>query len=1102
MLNIYKASAGSGKTFTLAREYIKLLLGIHDPETGRMRLNRNRREAHRHILAITFTNKATEEMKRRILHELAVLGDLEPGWGKPSPYENDFIALFHCSREELRDAAASTLVQLLFDFNFFSVSTIDAFFQVVLRTFAREADLTGNYEVELDDDYAIAYGVRQMLTALNAGDRNPEDPGDVRLKDWLTRFMASRLESGAAFNLFNRKSEIYRDIIKFIRSVTNETFTRNYEPLMEYLRQPDLIKRFATEVDRQVKNLREGVSSACRAALGEMERLDVAGNKSVNATVESRLRLWASGRGESDVKKTIVKVTEDIDSAYYASFRKLKSKTPAAYNVLDRLIGEACGAIADATTRINVLTRSTRGLYLLGLIARVFHYVDEFRNDNELILLSDTNQLLHKIIGEDDAPFVYERIGQWFNHFLIDEFQDTSPLQWENLKPLLKESLGSGNYNLIIGDEKQCIYRFRDSDPGLLKNIHGSFPGKSGFMNDNVEGNTNWRSSAEVVRFNNTLFTAMARNLGFIDIYSGVVQRISPAHVNHHGYVKVVALNDDYETSALDVTVKEISRQLESGYRPDDIAVLVRTNTQGAKVINHLMGIAEGPLAGVRVVSDDSMFLNSSPSVRLIVSVMKFIAGSDYVSDSRNKPAREVARLLNKYEYCSSRGDAPGVALSRALNEELPVEEIATDAAAMRCTSLPSLVERIVSRYISPSRREEENMFITAFQDIVIDYVSHGATDLRSFISWWDEKGCRSTVAGSGESSLRVLTIHKSKGLEFKCVHVPFVDRRVPRFMGEAWFVPGDFDGIDKDVIPPLLPIVPGDWMEGTGYDEQYRRMVGESVLDELNTVYVAFTRAVDELTVCYKSPGAATTGAFVADALAIAGDEFCASLEGSADMRSGGHKVSPYIPLYIGGDGVTEVGVPTVSVGDTIQKSRTALDPESEVTMPPYYSYDRDDLWANTVIEPVTDISRPRERGVVLHYLLSKLRCASELKPTVRRMVSRGYIPREDAVPVIQLLTEKLSMPRVRPWFEGFRRVVAERPVEIAGGATQRPDRVVWTADGHVDVIDFKTGERDDRRYASQVKGYVELYRRMGFDKVRGFLWYITSGDVVEIVT
>lgn len=1106
MLNIYKASAGSGKTFTLAREFIRLLLGYTDPSTGKARINRSPREVHRHILAITFTNKATEEMKRRIIHELAVLARLEPGWGDESPYEKDFISYFGCSPEELRRVSAIVLRQLLFDFNFFSVSTIDSFFQVILRTFAREAELTGNYDVELDDNYAVSYGVRELLTSLNLGDQNPDDPGDERLKNWLTLYMESKIDAGAGFNLFNRKGQLYNEMISFVSKISNETFTRNYDRLMEYLGDSTRIERFATEIKRQTATIAAGVASKCQAAVGAITSMGLSGNKSVNSTVESQLRLWASGKTDKEVKKTILNVVDNIDKAYYSTFnKKIRQANTAAYATLDALIAGACAAIADSTARLIMLRNSTAELYLLGLIARVFGYIDRFRNENELILLSDTNSLLRKIIGEDDAPFVYERVGQWFNHFLIDEFQDTSPMQWENLYPLLKESLSTDNYNLIIGDEKQCIYRFRDSDPALLKNIHDAFPGRSRICNSTLEGNTNWRSSAEVVRANNTLFAAMSANLGFSDIYANITQAVAPRNADRHGYVKLTGLEAatvaEYSEAALSTVASDIERQLASGYRPGDIAVLVRTNIEGARVISYLMELAAdpaSPFAGMRIVSDDSMFLNSSPAVRLIVSVMKFVAGTDTVADSRNKPQREIARLLNRYEYGVSRGTAPGDALLSALHDDLPVEDIADDAAAMRCTSLPSLVERIISRYVPAPSLEGENMFITAFQDVVSDFVARGATDLRSFLRWWDEKADRLTVGGTGGDALRVLTIHKSKGLEFRCVHIPFVCSKVPKFRGVEWFVPAEFEGIDPDIVPPLLPILPSSWMENTPYAGQYARMVDEQRLDELNAVYVAFTRAVDELSVCYDTKGSATTGRFVADAIAAADENFCAMRESELHPEAP-LAVNPFVPLKRAGN-ITEVGEPTHRREE--KKARlTALDPRQLEAMPPYRTSDRDDLWANTVIEPVHDIERPRERGIVLHRLMSGLRHASDLDTAVRRMVARGYIPSTEAEAIKEFVASRIASPKSRRWFEGFTRVINERPI-IAGTDDRlyRPDRVVWTADGTVEVIDYKFGSEHSDRYLRQVRGYMDRLAEAGYTPVRGYIWYVETDEVIPV--
>ena len=1123
MLNIYKASAGSGKTFNLAYEYIKLLLGRRDPSTGRLKLNRRSHNSHRQILAITFTVKATEEMKQRIVHELAVLAGAEPGWTEESPYKEKLLKELNCSEEELREAAESALRALLLDYGFFSISTIDSFFQSVLRTFAREAELTGNYDVELDDTMAVVGGVRELINSINEVDTKMAPEELRRLKTWLFQYMKEKINTGKKFNFFDKNSGLFEELVGFVKRSSDEKFLSDYDRIMEYLRDMARITRFAAQMNERRRELLEPLprlldeTREAVAASGLVER-DLIGKNPfslLNKPLEELLKY------DTQSKSTFKKAVADP-----LSFFKKKYK-PGSEPRVEELLSRLFPALQKAGREIETIANSTSTLYQLGLLGYIYNNIERYREENDTILLKDTTSLLNAIIGEEDAPFIYERMGQWISHFLIDEFQDTSRLQWKNILPLLRESLAYENENLIIGDEKQSIYRFRGSDSTLLRDIEKTFKGRTRGLNDSLEGNTNWRSSAEVVRANNTLFSAMARLLGFKDIYNNVTQPISKPHASHPGYVKftrIVESEKPKKEVALELLVKDIRRQLDNGYRPGDIAVLVHRNTDGATVINTLMASREElGLPDLRIVSDDSLRISSSPTVRLIVSVLRFLAmrertADEVVEEERQMDARnlyeakglsEIARLINRYEFCLTEGKTPGEALHDALHDEdLEIETIAEDAERMRCSSLQSLVERIIPRYIPRQQLEDENLYIAAFQDLVSEFVSRGTTDLRSFLQFWDAKGKTAVVAGPEDAdALRVMTIHKSKGLEFKCVHIPFFDRTLINFQSAEWFDAPLFEGIAEEDVPPLIPIKPAKWMEESPYAAQYAEMVKAEMLDRLNVCYVALTRAVDELCVTYDIPKEIDkdfkdTSQVLDAALRMADSRFVESLrEENPEVAS--LSVDPYVPLTPTGEGsgliLTEIGRPTTRREEKA-KARTALEPNVEPTiMEPYTTADRDDLWAYTKIDDLPDFSAARDRGVILHRLLGRVRRPGDLEKAVATMVRRHELPADEADGIEDFLARELQREDVRPWFEGYRSVAIERSIVLGDGTARRPDRIVWREDGGVDVVDYKFGEKESR-YAGQVRRYMNLLRRAGYTDVRGYLWYVASGEVLEV--
>lgn len=1116
MIEIYKASAGSGKTFTLTREYIKFILGTKD-ETGRYRLNTGDMTGHRSVLAITFTNKATEEMKGRIIHELAVIAGSEPGWNDKSPYLDYLCSEFGCSPEMLSASARKALRSLFFDFDRFGISTIDAFFQTVLRAFAHEADVSGNYEVELDDTSVMAMGVDRMLQDLN---RTPDTPGSRYLVEWITRYMFKLIEEGKTFNVFNRSSEVHKQLIKFIVGVMDDTFKAHSDEIMAYLNDREKYKAFIDGMDCRRKNIKKDTAAKCRLAIALIDSSGAA--DIVNSNVVNPLKNW----GETGFYKTkslsatLQKARDNVENAYKSN----KKKSPARTSGLDDAIACAIEAIFESHSTVKLLDILTANLYQLGLVGAISEYVDKYRRENSTILLSDTNALLARIIGDEDSPFLYEKIGNTYRNFLIDEFQDTSHSQWQNLRPLLGESLATDNDNLVIGDEKQCIYRFRNSDPSLLQNLHEDViaSGRSIVRGRELGENTNWRSSADVVRFNNTLFSAVAIVLGFEDTYANVVQQISPKHLSHRGYVRISLYpdvkDDDPREKALASLTSNLRRQLEAGYRPGDIAVLVRQWKEGDAVISHLDKVRreDASFPPFTIVSDKSLLISRSKSVMLIVSQLRFMALVDFTPDSHKRSRKEVARMFNEFEAAVSRDMSPSEALENAVRSlDSLVDNSGDEMSTYKGVDLVSLVESIISNSVSPENLEKENIYITAFQDLVVDFMAKGRADIRSFLEWWDEKGCKVSVSGArDDSALNILTIHKSKGLEYKCVHIPFGECPESNIPDTEWFRLGNIDGIDSEVAPPWVPLTVTSDMKDTPFAEDYESIMREKQLDRLNLLYVAFTRAVDELIVSIKVPAKEFSGdtgsdgplsvpKFLYRSLMMCNDSFKAHQSALRNVREDAHD-NPFCVFEADADGVIELGSPTVPQRE--ERGRSSAMTPSETRMAEKYDVSSNrSIWDNTRLDKdsFSKALTARERGLIIHDILSRVVTASDLDGalnilhTLPATIGAGVIEKDEIADTVR---HRVTDPLVKDWFEGFSRVLIEREVMTGRGEVKRFDRVVWTASGEIHLIDYKSGSQPPQRYRRQIKDYIEFFKSIGYPKVRGFLYYLDTGKVIEI--
>ncbi len=1166
MLKIYKASAGSGKTYTLTREYIKFLIG-EKLDDGTYRLRRKGQGMHRHILAITYTNKATEEMTRRIIKELAILAQLPTMNARKSDFLDYFIAELKCTPEELAEASRRALYDLLGDYNYFNVSTIDAFFQSVLRIFTREVEVPDNFDVELNNRYTVQLGVGEMFNSINY--RQPLDPIKEKehkwLTEWLTRYMKSLMDSGKVFNLFSKSSYIYSDIVDTFDSLMDETFKLNLKVMQDYFSDRQRIIRFEASLDRVVDNefaLLRG--NAVRVT-------QLADPSQLYVHLRKPMLRWVDGDPVIPGGNTVIAAATDIGKRYIKAVADRGGISPDVDNAIIDMSRQfrRFVSVKEACTRI----RST--IYQLGLLGALIDFIDEYCRDNNMLLLSETNSLLREIINDDETPFIYEKLGYYLNHFLIDEFQDTSPMQWDNLRPLVSESMSRGCDDLIIGDEKQCIYRFRNSDPELLSRHVGNqiaarfSPDNVAVRGTDITDNNNWRSAPEIVMFNNTLFTGLAAEvdrragassdnhdaISARDTYSNIVQQIPGRNAGLKGYVKVAFVppadesGDDNTTEttdddsdnrndafALDFMTAELRRQLTvGGYSPRDIAILVRSHVNGEKVINHLLREMDRPDSGLPrfdIMSSDAMSVGSSPTVRLIISILRLVnipelLDSDHapVSDSqqprrRSNPAHRRARLVNRYErYLHTDNPATGVhytpseALAAALDDEETTTETTDDSrdtgsvTAMSCPNLPSIIERIIARYVPEGALADDNIFVTAFQDIVLDYCSRGDHDIRSFLAWWDKTGAQSKISSPPDlNALTVMTIHQSKGLEFPCVHIPFATGDLLKYRGFFWHPldPGDFSGVDPDCVPPMVPLaITSKLSEVDMFAHEFNDYCSRQRIDELNVNYVAFTRATTELIVCSNTDEGRYNerfGLYLRDAINHMSESYIDSSASGIDTTR-----RPYVmPLDTAFDGLTlTIGEPTV------KQSGRRLDAGPEkLPMPVYKAFENNEIIGCTRTDTLDtfDISDPRHLGNFLHDVMSHVRHRDDLVTSMRRQAYRYGLSDGQRSRLLHRLTAALDDPAASRWFEGFSRVVTERTISSTD-RQRRPDRVVWTADGMVDVIDYKFGEQPPvadsedessthRHYRRQVERYTDMLRKAGHDNVRGFIWYITDTD------
>ena len=913
-MKIYKASAGSGKTYTLSKEYIDLLLQSED------------RYAYRHILAVTFTNKATAEMKARILRDLNEKAKEDP-------------------------KARRILSDILHDYSAFAVSTIDKFFQQTLKAFSREIGQFASYQIELDRDSLIQESMDRILDNLT--------PDQKELVEWLRQSVMDKVEQGQHFSIDDGLYEIGA----LLKSEEHRELKEKYGI--------DDAQAFSKE---RLKAIRE----SCRKVIADFEE-----------------KAAALGLEVTHGEKIAVPGV------------RARKKNPE----LEPLFGEPYSIYCTALS-------IDRLVFSLGLAGEFYKGFEELVKEKNVMLLDDSNTILRDIIDGSDAPFVYEKLGVRYEHFLLDEFQDTSRIQWENFLPLLRESESKAEpgklSSLIVGDVKQSIYRWRDSDWKLLgEEVGKAFPDAKP---EKME--FNWRSSRTVVDFNNRFFEFAAKAAG-ISLYDDVEQK-PKSEEPQEGCVRVTFTDEQ-----MDAVVESIRGVQAHGAHWSDIAVLVRNRKDGAEVAARLIK------EGWPVISDDSLSLKSSVIVRRLVSLLCYM----------DNPANTVGNYL-----------------AREMGVEFP-----------ECHhSLIDLCEKLLRdlQEDDPVTFSGATLFIQAFMDELRNWVETNGNNLRGFLKHWSDSD---PYIGSPENadSIRILTIHKSKGLEFPHVIFPFAEK-VQMFKNDThWCLLNGAGTALGDTVTGIYPVMLSSQSERTLFAGAFRREYGMQTVDNINVFYVALTRAEKSLHVIAAPPS----------------KKFRDSLDKDEPEYK---RFTEMLYKFCSKDEDCVFGKPY----DFDRMKRK--DPERIEDFPASYlsipldgrlkpSEEASDFFGDDGV--VGAGASARLRGVEMHKALESVRTAEEL-------------PKDIDPGSYAMLSSRIA---AHP--EWFTSGTVRNEVTIIGadGSEHRPDRVIIEGD-NVFVLDYKFGSEHKESYIWQVRGYINLYKRLGYKKVIGAVWYVPDDEVVEV--
>ena len=1082
MIEIMKASAGSGKTFNLARKYITLLFRKQD------------RYAYRHILAVTFTNKATDEMKSRILRELYTLAS--------SPEKSGYLKYFmveglpegaHDGIDEedlirelpgkpgqkmtlksLADSADTILCNILHDYSAFAVSTIDRFFQQTLKAFSREIGRFASYQVELDKNSLVAESVDRMLDALDESDK-------VLLK-WLTDSVMEQIESGGRYNLESSLVSMAGRLKSDEHRAAAEALGVDEEKI--YSKENLSVVRKTCVLT--IKDFTESVRNAAEAVLRVLQDAGVEPEKSNRGFLKSLYAYSEVTASEQIPSPAESFLSKAADHEQWFPKSRAKDFLPLVYPSLKAPLDSFCALFGLPFKTYNTAWILRGQLYSLGIAGELYREFNALMKEKNVLSIDDSNTILKNIIDGSDAPFIYEKTGVRFENFLLDEFQDTSRIQWDNFCPLLQNSEAQGFDSLIVGDVKQSIYRWRGSDWNLFHHeLQDVFPSCR-----NTGLDTNFRSLGGIVAFNNAFFPQAAalldtqyRSLAgdmpgdtIASIYDGVKQKASRSS-SEEGSVDMIFCDRDDENETVLHTVLELEGK---GVRRGDIAVLVRNNASGADIAAYLID------NGIDVLTDDSLKVKSSVTVRRLVSLLSY---ADNPADTVNGYLAQSLgiRFLEEYH------------------------------------SLSDLCENLIRkvREADPESFGSEVLYVQSFMDYVQDYADSEGNDLHGFLKTWADAD-PNISSPSVSDAVRILTIHKSKGLDFPYVIFPYAENITLYKPGNHWCAPELGGTALEGKAEGLYDVKLSSGSVSTLFAGDYRKELKLQYVDNINTAYVALTRASEGMVIIASEPSAAFLKRMDSGE-DMSFSDFAQMFYWFADMAASPDGAGLPVRMYRleSGDGTERFstgGIRPVAAGNG--SSSVISVPSGYPSWPlgagtctedavsedgePVPAGERGRLKFRTGAADFfsddgkagADASR-RLKGIVLHDILSRVTVPEDLRKAVDVSLYDGDLDAGGAEEAYALLSERLDGASERGWFPSDpSKSGTEVTLIDTDGSLCRPDRVI-TDGSSVTIVDYKFGEHR-RCYERQLARYASIYRRMGYSKVSAFLWYVFTDEVV----
>ncbi len=1009
-------------------------------------------------------------MKERILSQLYGIATGDKG---SKAYLNKICNELEMSAEAVKERAADALAKLIHDYSRFQVTTIDSFFQTVMRNLARELGLGAGMNIELDTTTVLDKAVDTLIEQLDI-----HSPVFTHLLTYINDLIKE-----------DKTWKVIDSIKEFGRDIFREEFMEQRSILHAKLKDKDFIptyKKLLLGTRKKTEASIQGIADTFFHEL-EVRGLDADVFKGGTKGVGSYFKKLRDGDYSNKIRNaTVEKCLLDINEWRSKNCHDAL-KDDVFLDAMKTLLHNAENLRQKAILIINSCNLSLEHINKVSLLAAIDEEVHALNERKNQFLLAETNILLRQLIQDGDSSFVFEKIGANIRHVMIDEFQDTSRLQWKNFRMLLIEGLSQGANSLIVGDVKQAIYRWRSGDWGILNGLRGKL---EAFDIIEKSLSTNRRSEEQVIRFNNDFFLSAIDVLNkrhqddqkedcipLLNAYKDVYQEFPEDKARGKGYVKVCfpAQTDElsYEEATLQTLVEEVNNLLEKGVRMKDIAILVRKN----KYIPLIADYFKYALPGVNVVSNEAYRMDASVALHTLVQAVRVLAHPDDLI------ARAHLATLCHTENTPFQWDK---LQATNINEYLPIHFVER-MEALRQMPLYELLETLVTLF-GLHQRDGEEAYLLPFFDAVTEYLKKHAADYDTFLRYWEEKLSGKTIPSGNVEGIRMFSIHNSKGLEFHTVLVPFCN----------WQMENERPGQTVWCTPPaepysymdLLPIKYGSEMNHSTYHNTFLKERLELWVDNLNILYVAFTRATANLIVM----GRRKEKNFGVSTLI---QETLKGIDKTYSADNPFQRGELLLPLEIPENEATNallqrpenISVKFESYNRPLefrQSNRSAAFIQGEENEP-----NEQELYLR--------------QGRLLHRIFSDIRTAEDVEPLMQRMEMEGLFgSRMSVTDVKRIVSHALNHPQGSAWFTSEWRLFNEQAIIFRKGEEthlRRPDRVMLSPDGtQIVVVDFKFGTPRES-YIAQVKEYMQLLHRMGYSHVKGYLWYVYKGEINEVI-